>query len=185
MSVRNINEIRKWSIPGVPDMGARLAETLRDMVRDTRVLAQQTNSNLEGNPSAPANLQGMNVVPHENGFDVAIHHDADIYRGIQYHVDYADNPAFQGARTWPMGETRNSIIPLGNRKLFFRAWAKYPNSDATPPVMHGGRVPVSVQGGTASPLLPTQGFGTSLSNQQSHQQPAWRSSNGAPPVKTP
>jgi hypothetical protein len=183
MSVRNMPEIRKWNVDGINSLGARLHETLSDIQNQIKVIAQQGNFNMDGNPAAPPALQGLKVTPHETGFDVAIQHDGSLYRGVHYYVDYADNPHFQNARTAHIGETRNAVLPLGPRKLYFQAWAKYPFSGSTVPIAFGSSSPQPVTGGTPSGLQSTQGCGTSLAGQQSYHQPAFRGSN--PPVRTP
>jgi hypothetical protein len=185
MSVRNLPEIRKWNLEGITAFGARLHETLTDMVRQISTISQQVNGNVSANPSAPPPLQSFTVQPHENGFDMSIEHNGDLYRGVHYYVDYADNPNFQGVRTVHVGETRNAVLPLGSRTLYFRAWAKYPFSASTSPVVHGASTPQAVTGGVKTPFLGTQGCGTSLANEQPFQQPAFRSVSGAPPVRNP
>jgi hypothetical protein len=187
MSIRNLDWLRRLKIPGVDSAGARLFEIISDVKRGSETLEQQTNGNMNGNPSAPPGLQGMTVAPHENGFDVSIQHDGNYYRGVEYYVDYADNPQFNGARTEHLGQNRNTVLPLGKRSLYFQARAAYPWSDSTTPVYHGGSTPQPVLGGTQqTSLLPSQGCGTARPGQptQGPGQEPFRSTNGAPPVRS-
>jgi hypothetical protein len=186
--VRNLSWLRKLSIDNVPGFGARLHEMFNDVINGVGVLEQQTNGNCSSHPTAPPPLQGMTVQPHEHGFDVSIQHEGEFYRGVRYYVSYADNPHFAGARTFPMHDSRNAVLPLGSRTLYFQAHAAYAWSGPTAPVFHGGSVPVAVTGGTGAPvaLLPSQGCGTTRAGEPPAGPgvAAFRSSNGAPPVRS-
>ena len=188
LELRNLDWLRRLEVPGVTAFGARMHELFSDLQRGFNAVEQQTNSNAGGHPTAPPPLQGMTVQPHEHGFDVSIQHEGDFYRGVRYYVAYADNPHFANARTFPMHDSRNAVLPLGSRTLYFQAHAAYPWSGPTAPVYHGGTLPVPVTGGSAAPvaLLPSEGCGTSKPGEPpaGPGQAAFRSAKGAPPVRS-
>ena len=172
--IRNLDLLRKVSLPEFPDFGARLYEALSDMVTNQNTMAQQGNFNLKGSPTPPPPIQKFTVQPHENGVEFAIDHTGPLYRGCEYFVDYADNAAFRGARTEHVGENRNGVIPVGTRPFFYQVRAKYANSDSTVPVAHGGSTPLRVRGGSNSAaLLPAKGCGTAPAGQPPHLQPPY------------
>src|ERR1700733_549848 len=86
MSVRNLSTIRNWSTPEIPDLGARLHETIQDMIKQDRLLEQQTNGNLEGNPTPPPKPQSLTITPHPQGVQFSIQHEGNFYQGISYHI---------------------------------------------------------------------------------------------------
>jgi hypothetical protein len=167
LSVRNLDWLRKLDVPGVPAFGARLHETVTDIIKGANVIEQQTNSSATGNPAQPPAPQGMVVVPHPQGVDVAIQHEGDFYQGCEYYVDFADNPHFQNARTQHIGQTRNAVIPLGAWDGYFQVRAQYPTGQSSAPVIFGGASPKMVRGGSVSTvsLLASEGCGTTRPGQ--------------------
>lgn len=178
ITIRNLAWLR--GIKDFPrDFSSRMSEILTDVQKGFNTVEQQTGADFGGNPQAPPAIQAVHAQPHEHGVEVSIQHSADFYRGIGYYVDWAENSNMQGARTTYFGESRNGVIPTGNRQVWLQVRAKYPWSDSTMPVAH----PTPVTGGIASStLLPTQGSGTAFAHQPPHLQPPYRGT--VPPTRT-
>jgi hypothetical protein len=159
MSVRNVDTIRNWHTPEIPDMGARLHEMVTDLIRQDKTLEQQTNGNLEGNPTPPPQPQGLTVVPHPNGVQFAIQHEGEFYQGLKYEIDYTSNGI---THTHDAGSSRNGFIPNGAITANYAVRTLYPSGlSSTPRVLAR-----PVTGGAGSyDLLPGQGSGTTRSSQ--------------------
>jgi hypothetical protein len=160
LNVRNLAWLRSLQIEGIPDAGARLHEIISDMAKGMNTLEQQTNSNFNGNPAPPPPLQAVTVTPTSVGHHVSINHAGDYYRGTTYHVESADNPHFSNPFPTYTGPGREIDLATGNQKLYFQAFASYPNSGNTTPVFHGGTTPTAVTGGVATARGTSQGSGT-------------------------
>ena len=181
MAIRNLDYIR--------NQDPRLYEALQDIVQQHATLAQQVNGNPTGNPVAPPAPGGVTVQAQNGHFQVSIQDGGEIYRGIQYHVEHADNPHFTNSHTEHLGATRNANLFLGNATRYFRAYSSYGSSPASAPVYHGSPVqPIAVAGGgSVGPpaFLPSQGSGTGTPGQGlSGPGPVpFRSVTGAPPIR--
>lgn len=184
LSVRNLAWLRKLDVPGVPSFGARMHEIVNDLIGGTNTLEQQGNFSLSGHPPPPPQPDGITVVPHPQGVDVSIQHSGNFYQGVQYQVDHADNPAFQGARTVDLGQSRNAVIPVGPWSGYYQVRALYPNGQSTAPVIFGGHAPKIVHGGSVSvaSLLPSEGCGTTRPGQPPGFGGAYR--GNVPPGRT-
>lgn len=182
---KHLDAFRNLSIPGMPDFGVRLVETLKAINQQHQNVAQQTNGDSAGNPAPPPPLGGITVTSTSVGHHISIQHPEEFYRGVEYHGDYADNPQFTNPFPWHAGPARELDLATGSRTLYFRAQAQYPTGSSTGPVYHGGAQPVAVTGGTESPVGLSQGSGTGLPGEglQGYGQQPFRSSNGAPPVR--
>ena len=188
--IRNLNFLR--SLPAdlpIQDLGVRLYEALSDIQHQQQAVTQQTNSNPVGNPDPPPAIDGLTVTGQNGHFHLQVQHNADFYRGVQYHAEYADNPGFQNPRPISMGDSREHTIFLGNGTYYWRAFAAYPSSPAGPAAYHGGAhspQPVSGGGSIGSPaFLPPQGSGTGAPGEGlSGPGPIpFRSATGAPPIR--
>lgn len=182
---KHLDAFRTLSIPGMPDFGVRLVETLKAMNQQRLNIAQQTNSDPSANPSPPPPLGGITVTSTSVGHHISIQHPGDFYRGVEYHGDYADNPQFSNPFPWHAGPARELDLATGSRTLYFRAQGQYPTGSSTDPVYHGGLQPIAVTGGTQSPLGASQGSGTGLPGEglSGYGPVSFRSVTGAPPVR--
>lgn len=177
-SWRNFDWLRTVKLDGIPAFGQRFYELLSDARRDVSTLEQQTNSSLGGNPGAPPAPDALNVVPHPQGVEFAITHNSDFYQGIKYEID-----ATSGGTThsYDVGSSRNGFIPVGPLTATYRVRSLYPNGQSSAPVAY----PTPVIGASVSrvAMLPGQGSGTTRQGQPPGFGGAFRSSNGAPPVR--
>ena len=156
--VRNLDWLRALKLDGIPEFGARMAELVSDLHANTSQVAEQTNSNLHGNPPPPP-LQAMTVTPTEVGHHVSIVHQPD-YRGTVYHVESSTSPNMTNPFPEYTGPAREINLATGGQKLYFQAFASYLNSGNTTPVFHGGTTPTAVTGGVITPRGASQGGGT-------------------------
>jgi hypothetical protein len=185
LNVRHLDWLRKLDVPSIPGFGARMHELVTDIINGTNVIESQTNSDAGGRPAPPSAIQGVRIIPHPQGVDIAIQHDGEFYEGVHYLVDYSPTPNFQGARTQDIGSSRNHVFPIGQWNGYYQVRAKYPTGQSTAPVIFGGPTPTLVRGGSASAvsLLPNQGAGTTSAGQPPGFGGAYRSQTGAPPVR--
>lgn len=187
--VRNLDYIRGLSTPELPGFGARLYEALQDVITHHTNLAQQVNGNSIGNPEPPPPIDSVNVTGQNGHFDIAIQHNAPIYRGVRYYAEYDTSPDFSNPRVVPMGDSRNHSLFLGNGSYYWRAYASYMSSHPSQPAYHGSQQsPQAVSGGGSiggPALQESQGSGTG-SPRQGLQGPGtipFRSTSGAPPIR--
>lgn len=179
--IRNLEYIRQRD--------PRLYEALSDLIQQHQAVAQQVNGNPTGNPHPPAPIDGVTVTGQNGHFHIQIQHRADIYRGIQYYAEFADNPGFSNPHTIHMGDSREHTQFLGNGTYYWRAFASYASSPPSAPAYHGGAgapQPVSGGGVVGGPaLLDPQGSGTGNAGEGlSGPGPvAFRSSTGVPPKR--
>lgn len=189
LKIRNLAAIRsakEWS----PDLAAKVYEAMDDFNRAITNHLEQTNGNPNGEPQPPQPQMGLQVSARDGYMHVAIDDQGPLYRGVKYWVAHADNPNFVNAiHTQASGtELRNHTEFIGNQTRYVQVYKSYPWSGPTQPVIHGGAIPIAVQGGgsLAGPLwLPSQGTGTGLAGQHpSGPGPVqFRSSTGVPPVR--
>ena len=142
ISVKNLNYIRS-----LPDFGPKLAEALQGLAVDAGTLEQQVNGNASGEPTPPPAINGISVTGQNGHFNIALTDNNQIYRGIRYYVEHADNPHFTSSHVVPLHDSRNINLFLGNVTRYFRAYSAYPASGPSSPVYHGGAQPIAVAGG--------------------------------------
>jgi hypothetical protein len=189
MNVRNLAYIRSLSSKDFPDLGAKLYEALTDIANNHATLAQQVNGNSTGQPTPPPPINGVNVTGQNGHFNIAISHDAAIYRGIRYYAEYDSSPNFSNPQVVPMGDSRNHNVFLGNGAYYWRAYSAYATSAPSAPAYHGGSLtPAAVSGGgsVGGPALQgSQGSGTGVPRQGLSGPGAvpFRSKTGAPPTR--
>lgn len=175
LNLRNLEWLRSLKLDGHPDFGARLHEMFTDTRNGINTLEQQGNFSLQGTPAAPPMPNGLTVIPHPQGVQFAISHNADFYQGVQYEIDAT---AGSVTHTYDVGTSRNGILPVGNLNASYQVRARYPNGASTTPV----RCPKAVIGGNGNAsLLPSQAAGTTKANQAPGFGGPFRGSN--PPVR--
>jgi hypothetical protein len=189
LKIRNLDYIRSAK-PDDPQLGNRIYEAMQDFNTAITNLTSQTNGNATGEPQPPDGQLGVQVSARDGYMHVAINDQGPLFRGVKYWVAHADNPNFTNPQhTQASGtELRNHTEFIGNQSRYVQVYKSYPWSGPTRPVIHGGAIPIAVQGGGASlgPLwLPSQGTGTGTAGQHpSGPGPVpFRSSTGVPPVR--
>lgn len=180
MNIRNLDYIRSKD--------PKLFEALSDILTQQQNIAQQVNANPSGLPQSPPTISGLKVTGQNGMFHLQITDNGPIYRGISYHAEYADNPAFTNPQPIDMGAARNHTLFLGNGTYYFRAFSAYSNGPPGAPAYHGGSIPVPVIGGGligGPALLPPQSSGTGTPGQglQGPGTAPFRSSTGAVPIR--
>ena len=167
--IRNLSFLRS-----IPEFGAKLVEALQDITTRVSNVATQTNASPEAAQQAPPpQINALKIVAGGGVAHVQIVDNNSIYRGIQYHVQYATDPAFTSPITEHLGPSRDRRIPVGKRPLYWRAYSDYPTSSHSDPVYHGGNTPQSIAAtGTDQPPIPAgQGSGTGYPGQISGHGP--------------
>lgn len=180
-----LGQIRALTVPGNPNVGTLLYQTLRAMQTQTQNVAMQTNGDPTGEPAAPPPLGGITVTPTSVGHHISVQHPGDFFRGIEYHAEYSENAHFTNPFPVYMGPAREHDVASGSKTLYFRAFAQYPTGKPGTPVYHGGSQPIAVTGGTDAALGSSQGSGTGSPGQglSGHGSIPYRTSTGAPPVR--
>lgn len=183
VNIRNLDWLRSVKIEGHPEFGARLSETIRDLVAATSNIEQQTNSNASGEPAPPPPLQAVTVTPTAVGHHVSIDHGSEFYRGAFYHVESSATPAMTNPFPAYSGPAREIDLATGDQTLYFQAFASYATSGNTSPVFHGGTIPKAVTGGVSVPRGTSQGSGTNQPGQglAGFGSIPFRSTTGKPP----
>lgn len=171
----NLNWIRSLKLDGHPEFGAKLFEVLNSYKGNLDQIEQQGNFNLQGTPAAPPSPSALRVVPHPQGVQFSISHDAEFYQGIQYEIDAT---AGGTTHTYDVGSSRNGILPVGSLRANYQVRARYPNGASTAPVLFPNAV---IGGGGTTALLPSQGAGTTRAAQPPGFGGPYRGNN--PPVR--
>ncbi len=185
---KNLSYLRTLSTPDMPDLGARLYETLSAMNQQHQNLAMQTTGNSTGTPQTPPQVNGVSVTGSGGMLHVAVQDNNEIYRGINYYAVHADNPNFTNPQIVDMGSSRNVSIPVGNQSRYAYVYSAYGNTGPSAPVYHGGATPIAVHAGSFNdaPSFPdSQGSGTGPAG-LGHSGPGnvpFRSATGVPPVR--
>lgn len=151
-----------------------LVEAFDDIASHLEAVMNQTNSAPVGSETvAPPKINKLTMTASQGIFEAKIDdNNSDIVRGVNYFLDYSDNPAFNNKRTIALGPSRNWRGTLGNRKLYFQAYSQHPNTPMSPPVFHTttGLHPTMVEGGgsaTGPEFQSSSGSGTSQSGNAS------------------
>lgn len=180
MQVRNLDEIRARD--------PKLYEALIDIINGSGTVAQQVNGNPSGQPQAPPPVNGVKITAQDGFAHVSISDENQIYRGIRYYVEHADNPNFTSPQIVPMQDSRNTVVPIGRATRYFRVYSAYSSSGPSAAVYHGdASQPIAVAGGGNFdvPYVSAQGSGTGAAETGlSGPGPVpFRSPNGVPPVR--
>lgn len=187
--VRNLAYLRSLSSKEFPELGAKLYEALTDIVGRQSNLEQQVNGNAQGQPAAPPAINALKVTAQNGHFSAAITDNGNVFRGIQYYIEHADNPQFTNPTVVHLGDSRNWDKFLGNTTRYFRAYSSYASSPPSAAAYHGGAAaPQAVAGGgsVGGPAFQaSQGSGTGAPGQglQGPGQAPFRSATGVPPVR--
>jgi len=189
LDIPNLDFIRNLTPENIAELGPKLAEALQGIQKAVNNGEMQANSNVNGPPQAPPAINALRVTGKNGHFNVAIEDGNEIYRGVDYFVEHADNPNFTNPTVVPMGASRNGNLFLGNTQRYFRAYSAYQSSAPGPAAYHGdAATPLAVEGGGdigPSDFLPSQGSGTGAPGVGlSGPGPVpFRSTNGVPPVR--
>jgi hypothetical protein len=178
LNLKNLDWLRSIQVDGIPAFGQKLYQIFEDIQKGVGVLEQQTNSNLNGDPPPPPDPDALNIVPHPLGVEFAIHHNADFYQGIKYEIDATANGT---THSYDVGASRNGFLPVGPLTATYKVRALYPNGQSSNPVAFNK--PVIGASVSKVAMLPGQGSGTTRQGQPPGFGGAFRSSNGAPPVR--
>ena len=191
MNIANLDYIKGLKSADFPDLGAKLYEALRSIATQAGNIEQQTNSNPSGQPTPPSAPNALTVSGQNGHFNIAIQdHNQNVYRGVKYFVEHADNPQFTNAQVIDLGTSRNHNVFLGNVTRYWRAYSSYASSAPSTPVYHGtATAPLAVTGGGAvggPEFQAAQSSGTSVPNQGGPSGPGhtpYRTATGAPPTR--
>src|SRR5271170_2398729 len=97
-------------------------------------------------PSAPASLSASAA---SGAFSVTIGASPGASSAVLYFLESSSDPAFGATDTtvYPLGAATVANLSLGDVTLYFRARAKYPDSDYSSYVIFGGSTPAAITGG--------------------------------------
>ena len=154
--------LRLEHLPYLKTKDPRLYETIVALRNGMESLAKQAGIGIGGNITPPT-IQSITVSAANGIFHVSIIDKSTTHFGINYFVEYADNPVFNNAKSFFLGPNRDiEGWNLGSRTLYFRAFSQYLNSVQSPRVVFGGSTPTAVVGGGSAPppILSTSGSGT-------------------------
>ena len=149
----------------IKNMDQRLYETIVALHNGVEALAKQAGIGAGAQIAAPPTIGKISVTAANGIFHVSItDNTANTHFGINYFIEYADNPVFNNAKTEFLGPSRDKEgWNLGSRTLYFRAFSQYPSSPPSARVVFGGvATPTAVVGGGSAPpaQLPTNGSGS-------------------------
>ena len=193
--IRNLGQIRQMLVaaaqsssdpnktPRLINYGEMIKESFDDVQKQLGNLSSQTNASLtNAQNSPPPSPNAVHVVASGGVAHIQItDNNENLYRGVQYHVQYA--PAgtnFAAPITYHMGPSRDARIPVGTQLLQYRVFSDYPTSPASAPVYHGGATPIAIAAtGTEQPPIPLgMGSGTGTPGEISGFGPVpWRGSS--------
>lgn len=177
MADPNVQAIRQ-----MPLWGKYAYQAFRNIQKQLQNLSTQGNAALNG-PQVypPPQINAVSVTASGGVAHIQItDNNPNLYRGVQYHVQYATDAGFSSPCNGPSGPSRDIRIPVGNQPLYYRVFSDYPTSAPSTPVYHGGSTPIAVAatGDTAPPVPAGQGSGTGTPGQISGYGPLpWRGNN--------
>lgn len=134
----------------IQKLDPRLAEAFDDVMQASNRIAQQTTASADRQSPTPAppKIQAINVSAAQGIYDVQLVDNSDIYRGIEYFLEYSTTASFNAPVVIHLGTARNWRRFLGNLTLYWRAYSQYPCSAPSEPVYCGAQnAPTPVQGG--------------------------------------
>src|SRR6516164_386017 len=143
MQLPNLEHIRR--------MDQRLYETLITLKEAFDSLAIKAGIVALGQIATPT-IQSLTVSAANGIFVASITDNSTNHPGINYFIEYADNPNFNNAKTIALGPSRDMEgLALGNVTRYFRAFSQYQSSAPSPRVNFGGLTPTAVVGGGSAP----------------------------------
>lgn len=164
LDLADINWLRSYDGKNHAEFSRRLATILTNITNGANTMEQQTNSNMNGNPKTPAQIDAFNVTAKDGVFDAKITDNGQNFRGIHYFAEHSETPDFAKPTVVHMGTSRNWRGFIGNKTLHWRAYSGYPTSANSPHVYHGTEVqPTPVAGGgslTGPAIQESSGSGT-------------------------
>src|SRR5580658_7858774 len=142
----NIEWIRSLKLEGHPEFGARLYQLLDSFRGNLDTLERQTNSNLTGQIAPPPMPSKLTIVPHPQGVQYSIQHDADFYADPLYEIDVNAGGI---THSIDVGASRNGVLPVGKLTANYQVRTRYANGLSSAPVV----APTAVTGGSGSSAL--------------------------------
>lgn len=188
LDIKNLDWLGKVTIPDIPEFGTKLRQALLSIQTAHNNVELQTNSDSSSEPTPPPVINGLKVTGQNGHFSYEITDNNEIYRGVEYFLEHADNSHFTNATQVKLGPARNGSIFLGNVTRYWRAYSSYGTSPASPPIYHGGSQPIAVTGGGVvggPPTTVNQGAGTGAAGVGlvGYGPVQYRSSTGIPPPR--
>lgn len=144
-------------------LGPRVSQAFQYIQSVLNTHETQGNLNASGEPPVPPPPDALTVTNGPSGeFQIAIAHNAEFNRGINYHVHWDTSPSFTNPHPMDLGASRNdSSLNLPGQTVFFRAATSYASGGKSTWVYHGsGGSPIPVTGGVIGPRAPSMGSGT-------------------------
>jgi len=80
----------------------------------------------------PAALTSISVTAAMGLFTITLVDNANNHENLNYFVQADSTPAFLNARTYALGTSLTLDLNLGNKTLYWRAYAKFPGSKQSP-----------------------------------------------------
>lgn len=143
-----------------------LGEALDDLAGHIENTMTQTNASVNGQSNPPPAPSSLNVTAAQGIFDAAITDNSPVNRGINYFLQYSQNPRFTAPTTIDLGQSRNYRAHLGNQTLYWRTHSSYPTGPISEHAYHGTEInPSPVLGGgsfTGPTPQTSQGSGTTV-----------------------
>lgn len=108
----------------------------------------------------PSPISGVSVTQAGGIHDIQIQDQSPAYNGLKYSAYYSQTPDFQNAHRIDLGESQNHRANLGAGTYYWAATSKYPASQESAMVYHGGSAPAAVGAGAypGPPMQQAQGF---------------------------
>ena len=101
----------------ISDKFPEVGMALDDMIDYIQSVMTQTNSSPQGQSDPPPSPASLKVTAAHGIFDAAITDNNPVNRGINYFLEYSDNPQFSAPTTIDLGQSRNFRGHLGNQNL--------------------------------------------------------------------
>lgn len=121
---------------------------------------------------SPNPVTAINVTAQDGIFHATLSDSGQIQKGVGYFLEYDTDPTFTRPTVIDLGASRQYRGYLGNQNLYWRGYSQLSpplNSMPSAPLVHGGSVPLVVNGGGSAmgpTILPSTGSGTAATNGQ-------------------
>ena len=157
------------NLQSIKSKNRELGEALEDIRNHLTNISQSVVVNPNGESAIPPPINSLNVTGQDGIYQASITDNNNLYRGINYFLEYSPKSDFSNSHVVSLGPSRNSRLNLGNQLLHFRAYSQY-NSGGPPsiPVIHGSPTPVTAAFSNANlsvsgPSIPiSSGSGTNV-----------------------
>lgn len=148
-----------------------LALLLENIIDGVNGVATHLAVDPTGKVQPPDPIKDITVKAGDSHVHVTLNDPSQIRKGVQYFVEWDNDPSFPSPHPEHLGASRSRMLALPALKddgvtpnqYYFRAYSQYHGSDATPPVVLGGlaaATPVTLTGGSKMTPLPSRGSGT-------------------------